>query len=169
MNKSRLFLTFSVLILISCNQNVGSGQLDLGSLSEDTTFHSQTETGTSSGTEFHYVKMDLKANGVFEQTEAQFDEAGVGTTCVLKGTWDVEAGTVDSEVGNELVLQVTELNGGAVAMEKRYDLRELSYQSLKFKFNESASVSDLTSTQYVNYSEYAAAQGGLVVDTFCDR
>ncbi len=169
MKKFRMFMTFSALFLISCNQTVGSGELDLGSLSEDATFHNQTETGTSSGSEFHYVKMDLKANGDFEQTEALFDQTGSGTSCLLKGTWAVEPGTVDSEVGNELVVTVTELNGGAVALEKRYDLRELSYQSLKYKWNENSDLLDLTNTLYADYPEYTAAQAGLVTDTFCNR
>lgn len=165
MKKFRAALILSVLFLAACNNKAGSGELDLGSLSEDITYQSQSEDAGG----FHYVSMELKANGDFEQSEGLFDSDGVGTKCSLKGTWAVSEGTVDSEVGNELVITVTELNGGGVSLEKRYELSEVSIDSLRLKLEAAGSVVDLTNSNYVSYPEYQAAQTGLVTDAFCDR
>lgn len=152
----------SSLAIMSCSPNAGSGGIDLGSLSGDTRFHEQTETAVSGGTDYSYVWMELKSDQSFEQSEALFNQAGTGTKCSLKGTWDIDAGV--------LVISVTEVNGGAVTKEKRYDLSQLSSQTLKVKLDTLAADRDLTNTDYVTYPEYAALNtAGLSVDTFCDR
>ncbi|UXR65024.1 hypothetical protein EZJ49_02015 [Bdellovibrio bacteriovorus] len=165
MKKFRTALILSVLFLAACNNKAGSGELDLGSLSEGITYQAQNEDAGN----FHYVSMDLKANGDFEQVEGLFDSGGAGSKCSLKGTWAVSQGAVDSEVGNELVITVTELNGGAVSLEKRYELGELSAESLRVKLEAAGSVIDMTNANYVSYPEYQAAEAGLATDTFCDR
>ena len=155
-----LFLTCGAVL--SCSPYAGSGGVDFGSLSGDSRFHEQTETAVSGGSEFSYVWMELKADQSFEQSEALFNQAGTGTKCSLKGTWALSS--------DRLVITVTELNGAVVTQEKRYEISQLSSQTLKLKLEETAGERDLTNTDYVTYPEYAAVNtAGLTPDAFCDR
>jgi hypothetical protein len=170
MKTLQTFLIMTSLVLMSCSPNADSGGIDLGSLSGDTRFHEQTETAVSGGTEYSYVWMELKSDQSFEQSEAIFNQAGAGTKCSLKGTWTVVPGDVNAGTGNVLVISVTEVNGGAVTQKKRYDLTQLSSQTLKLNLSASTSVRDLTNTDYVTYPEYASLNtAGLSVSAFCDR
>jgi hypothetical protein len=156
--------------LMSCAPDAGSGGTDSSSLSGDVSFHEQTENAVTNGTDYSYVWMKLNSDQSFEQSEALFNQAGAGTKCSLKGTWTLVAGDVNAGTGNELVISVTELNGGAVTKEIRYDLSQLSSQTLKLNLSTSSINHDLTNTDYVTYPEYAALNtAGLSVATFCDR
>ncbi|KYG63037.1 hypothetical protein AZI87_16310 [Bdellovibrio bacteriovorus] len=164
-------IIISLLALAGCSQKVGSGELDLGSLSEDITYHSQTESTQTAGS-FNYVQMELKVDGTFTQSEAEWTSPAVGKKCSLSGTWTAPVTDPTSEVGNELVLNVTHVNGGALGtpVEKRYELKELTADTLKVVYNVGADEVDMTNVNYVTYPEYSsAATGSFMDDTFCNR
>lgn len=167
--KNFIVISFSVVVLAACGQKSGTGSLDLGSLSEDFSYHSQSESLQTD--EFNYARVDLKANGDFEQAEATWTSAGVGTKCSLKGTWSVPLTDVNNATGNELVVNVTEVNGVVLGtpVEKRYDLGELSTDSLKLRFSSSGDFVDMTNIDLVAYSEYTSVSTSLSDDAFCNR
>ena len=170
MKTLQTFLITASLALMSCSPGVDSGSSDSSSLSGDISFHDQTETPVTNGTDYSYVLIKLNSDQSFEQSEALFDQTGTGTKCDLKGTWTLVPGDVNAGTGNELVVAVTEINGGAVTKEKHYDLDQLSSQTLKLKLGVSSNYRDLTNTAYVTYPEYAALNtAALTVSTFCDR
>ncbi|WP_374078999.1 hypothetical protein [Bdellovibrio bacteriovorus] len=168
--KKFIIISFSVVVVAACGQKSGTGSLDLGSLSEDFSYHAQSESLQTG--EFSYARVDLKANGDFEQSEALWTTApNTGTKCSLKGTWTVPVTDVESTTGNELVVNVTEVNGVVLGtpVEKRYDLSELSADSLKLRFSSGGDVVDMTNIDYVTFSEYSSVSAGLTDDTFCNR
>lgn len=168
--KKFIALSFSVLSLMACAEKSGMGSLDLGSLSQDLSYHAQSESLQTG--EFNYARADLKANGNFEQSEAVFTTSTSGTKCSLKGTWRVPISDVNSTAGNELVVTVTEINGVVLGtpIEKRYDLRELSADSLTLKFSSEADPVDMTNINHVTYPEYALVNpASLNYASFCNR
>lgn len=163
----KLILIPVLVIAAGCSLKT-SGELDLGSQIGDQSYHVQSESLTSG--DFSYVRMDLESNGSFKQTEATWDTSSSGSKCVLEGTWEVPDVDVNGSAGNELVVSVTAVNGNPVTLEKRYDLRELSVDSVKVKYAADESVVDMTNTDYVEYPEYSALNtSSLTDDDFCDR
>ncbi|WII71404.1 hypothetical protein QJS83_13120 [Bdellovibrio sp. 22V] len=164
-----------VAFLMACSQKPESGSSDFSSLDQDVSYHNQTESLTLDKA-FSYTRVDMKANGDFAQSEAVWDdETGVGTKCSLTGTWAIPVPDAHSAEGNELVATITHVNGVALGtpVEKRYDLREVSYESLKWKpetVEDDADLVDMTNINYATYPEYDALDtGALAPDTFCDR
>lgn len=168
--KKLILAAFSVVAISACNQTVGTGALDLGSLSQDISYHEQTES-TVDGS-FSYARIDLKANGTFTQTEAQWTTPTVGKKCDIEGTWVASTPDANSSAGNELVITVNKINSVTLGtpIEKRYDLRNLSASSLIVKYTATSDVVDLTNIDDVTYPEYNAVNPvSLTYDTFCDR
>ncbi|KHD89361.1 MAG: hypothetical protein OM95_04050 [Bdellovibrio sp. ArHS] len=164
-------ILISLLVFAGCSQKVGSGELDLGSLSEDSTYHLQTESSESAG-HFNYVQMELKADGTFTQSEAEWSAPSSGKKCLLTGSWTVPVTAPTSEVGNELVLTVTHVNGGALGtpLEKRYELKELTSDTLKVVYTADSDEVDMTNVNDVTYPEYeATTPTSFVDDSFCNR
>ncbi|UOF02613.1 hypothetical protein [Bdellovibrio reynosensis] len=169
--KQYIILSAMVLLSASCNTTGTSGSTDLGSITNDVSYHTQNENPEVDG-EYSYAKIELKANNDFEQSEAIFTGPTSGTKCTLTGTWAIPTPDVTSEVGNELVATITHVNGVALGtpVEKRYELSELSTDTLKVKYTEESEEVDLTNVDHVTYTEYSEVDTTALTDnTFCNR
>ncbi len=159
-----------IAVCAGCSRKAGSGGVDFSSLDGDITYHTYEKVTVDGGTAqaFEYLSIDMKQNQDFALKQYISTDGSTGKSCELLGTWEYPSPT--EENGTVLRVHVTSLNGGAVTLTKDYDLRVVSYDSLRLKLDPEAQVVDLTNKMITaNYPELSGVNlSSFTADTFCN-
>ncbi|MNK07411.1 hypothetical protein D3C87_253250 [compost metagenome] len=158
----------------ACSQTPGAGGSDFSSTDGDITYHNYAVLNDPSLGDgaFTYIKIEMKQDQTFTQEEYISEDGVTGKSCKIAGTWDLPSPDESSTTGPELVVNLTTVNGSApTTATQHYDLKVLSYETLKMRLPSESADSDLTNKVYVpEYSELQPVNlGAFTPDTFCDR
>ncbi|UYL09542.1 hypothetical protein B9G69_003020 [Bdellovibrio sp. SKB1291214] len=155
-------------LLAACSNQIGSdGSAELGSLSNDVTYHDRQDGMlTTNGESLSlYNKIFLKADGSQFTYQSVKIVNGVPTKCEMSGSWDVEGGDTTTSRENELVATVT---GGTVSPKTvRFPLRQLDNMTLRLQLGQTDSmIVDLTNQSWTPLEVPDVSSAGTSTD--CD-
>lgn len=153
-----------------CSRQAGFGGVDFSSLDGDITYHSYEKVTVDGGTSdaFEYISIDMKQNQDFALKQYASPDGSTGKSCEILGTWEYPDPT--DENGSILRVHVTSVNGGAVTETKDYDLRVVSYDTLRLKLDPGSQVLDLTNKVITtDYPELSGVNlSSFTAETFCN-